>query len=470
MRKVSLIAAAVIVVIIIVWSALGTSSALVEEYEFPVSAEDIEKVLSENEMDLYIKDHNVVDDSRDIFTLTNDDKITFGIDSQVKDNHKILNMTMFLPDSLSAERVNSFYHYELSKYFEVAGIFYGNKRGIDKTLNELMDYYLSEENYGDSLYWNKRVGNDHVKVAIKPMLNERKNQIVTLLIMPNELYENYLKLLNDGWIETAKYQNIKIQNSTVTDLKKTAKTINDTDNPTEHFVVYGQLEDIKENKVVPEILNTIDSRFLIPNKDKYLNAKLVDNTGSIDVFLEMTSLNPDELNIKRNHNVTMFYHNNELVYVVSLSVLYTEEQRAQETAKDFIIDFYTVDTEEVDNYKSMLNINTSDAEVFAESLQINDEVLKSLMTSDAYDTLLKNRQNLMFAKTCFEGNNTMQVENLKLSENKIDIENDEAEYGFEVKLIFNSNDGTENKSTSKGLIELDKIDGNWKVTGYRMTE
>jgi len=119
--------------------------------------------------------------------------------------------------------------------------------------------------------------------------------------------------------------------------------------------------------------------------------------------------------------------------VVSLSVLYTQEQRAQETAKDFIMDFYTVDTEEVDNYKSMLNINTSDAEVFAESLQINDEFIKSLMTSDAYDTLLKNRQNLMFAKACFEGNNTMQVEDLKLSENKIDIENDEAGYDFEVK-------------------------------------
>ena len=156
--------------------------------------------------------------------------------------------------------------------------------------------------------------------------------------------------------------------------------------------------------------------------------------------------------------------------VVSLSVLYTEEQRAQETAKDFIMDLYTVDTEEVDNYKSMLNINTPDAEVFAESLQINDVVIKSLMTSDAYDTLLKNRQNLMFAKACFEGNNTMQVEDLKLSENKIDIENNEAGYGFEVKLIFNSNDNTENKSTTKGLIELDNIDGNWKVTGYRMTE
>jgi hypothetical protein len=313
--------AAVIVVIISVWFASGSSHTMVEDYEFPVSAEDIEKVLSENEIDLYIKEHNVINDSRDIFTLTNDDNITVGIDSQIKDSHKILNMSLFLPDSLPEEKVDSFYHSELSKYFEVVGRLYGNKRGTDKALNELMDYYISEQNYGNSLYWNKRAGNDHLKVTIKPMLNESKNQIVSLLIMPDELYEDYLILINEGWKRTAQSENIKIMNSTVADLKKKAIP---TDNIPEHFVIYGQLEDIKENKVAPEALNAIDSRFLIPNKDKYLNARLFDDTGSIDVFVEMTSLNNDELKMKRSHNITVFYHNNEPVYVISLSVLHTE--------------------------------------------------------------------------------------------------------------------------------------------------
>lgn len=314
-------AAAVVVVVISIWLASGADRTTVEDYEFPVSAEDIEKVLSKNEMDLFIKEHNVIDDSRDIFTLTNDDNITVGIDSQIKDNHKILNMSLFLPDSLPEEKVDSFYHDELSKYFEVVGILYGNKRGTDKALSELMDYYLSEQNYGNSLYWNKRAGDDHLKVTIKPILNERKNQIVSLLIMPGELYEDYLISLNEGWKITAQSENIKIMNSTVADLKKNAMP---TDNLPEHFVIYGKLEDIKENKVAPEALNAIDSRFLIPNKDKYLNARLVDDTGSIDVFVEMTSLKNDELNMKRSHNITAFYHNNEPVYVVSLSVLDTE--------------------------------------------------------------------------------------------------------------------------------------------------
>jgi len=64
-----------------------------------------------------------------------------------------------------------------------------------------------------------------------------------------------------------------------------------------HFSLNGSLEDIKENKKISETLININSNNLKPNKDKYLNAKLVDDTGSIDVFVEMTSLNKEELSL-----------------------------------------------------------------------------------------------------------------------------------------------------------------------------
>ncbi|MDD4781844.1 MAG: hypothetical protein PHT02_14740, partial [Tissierellia bacterium] len=59
----------------------------------------------------------------------------------------------------------------------------------------------------------------------------------------------------------------------------------------------------------------------MPNKDKYLSAKLVDNTGSVDVLLQMTSLKPNQLSMERNHNVVALYNNNEPVYVVRFSTL-----------------------------------------------------------------------------------------------------------------------------------------------------
>ncbi|WP_326908858.1 hypothetical protein [Sedimentibacter sp. MB31-C6] len=453
--------AAVIVIVVSIAISLGTNPIMVEEYQFPLTVEDIEKVLTEQKLDWYIKEHNG-DDTRDIFTLTNDDNITFGINSYIRENKKVLNLSWYLPSNLTADEVENFYYNELSRNFKLPGIIYGNKKKMDKALSKLLDYYLNEENYENGLYWNKRVGDDHLRVSIN-----NENRIVSLQIIPNELYEDYLRALNDSWKRTAEVDNIKIFNSTVADMKEGIPPVNDIDIFSKHFIIHGNLEDINELKKVPESLKNIKSKFLMPNKDKYLNAKLVDNTGSVNVFLQMNSLNSEELNSKRNHHVAMFYYNNEPFYVVRFSVLYSEEMRAEEIAKDFIMDLYTVDAKETDNYESILNMNTVDAKALTEATQINDEVLKSLMTVDAYDTLLNNRENLLFAQACYKGNYTMRVAEIQLSENKNNIENNESGYNFEVLLNIILNDGTVRKNTAKGLIELDNIDDIWKVTGYR---
>lgn len=462
---------AAVIVIIIICIALGTNSVSIEPYQFPVKTEDIENVLAENETDFNITDHNVVDNSRNIFTLKNSKNITLGIDTQVKDNYKILNMTWFLPSGLTSDEVNDFFHSELSSQFKLSGIFYGNKKQLDKALDEMISYYLDEENYDKGLYWNKRVWNDHLKVKIQTMVNDNKNQIVTLMIMPHELYESYLITLSDAWKKTAETNGINVLYCTSAQLKEAAikdiQTGNDTDTFSKHFVIYGSLEDIKENNNIPEPLKGINSNYLIPNKDKYLSAKLVDSTGSVDVFLEMTSLNKDELSLKRNHNVVMLYNNNHPVYVVRFSTLHSEEERAQEVAKAFITDLYTVNLQEVNNYDAALNLNTTDAKVLEEAMSINDEVIKSLMTESVYETLVKNRENLMFTKKCYEGNYTMQIEDTKLSENKNSIEKNEAGYNFELQLKYISHDGTVTTGTAKGLLELNKVDDNWKVTGYK---
>lgn len=461
----------VVVIVIIVWFALGTNPVFNEQIQFPLKTEDIEKVFSENEIDWTIADHNAVDNSRDIFSFKNNKNITLGIDAQVKDNFKVLNMTWFLPDNLTSDEVNDFFNNELPKHFKLTGVFYGNKKELDKALDEMLNYYLDEKNYNKSLYWNKRVGNDHLKVKIQPMLDGNKNQIITMMIMPHELYESYLISLSDTWAKAAELQNIKVLYSTVAQLKETAAenipAENDMDIFSGHFEIYGSLENIKENKSAFETLKSINSSYLIPNKDKYLSAKLLDNTGSVDVFLEMTSLNKNELSLKRNHSIVMLYNNNKPIYVVRFSALYSEEERAQEVGKTFINDLYTVNSQEINNYEKFLNLKTSDAKALSEAMTINDNGIKSLMTERAYDTLIKNRENLKFTNDCYEGNYTMEVEEIKLSENKNSIVNNEAGYNFELQIKYISHGDTVTKGTAKGFIELNKVDDNWKVAGYR---
>lgn len=284
---------------------------------------------------MFIEDFSTIDETthgssfKDIIisnaNLKNDDNVTFGISSQVRDNHKILNLIWYLPktlpNALSTDLVDFFFHNELSNQFKLAGIFHGNKKELDKELGKLLDYYLDEKNYNNGAFWSKRVGNDHLRVSI----TNHTMSIISLMIIPDELYEDYLITSNEMLKESAETKNIKIYNSTVADMLEDAKKDippeNELDTFSNHFVLNGQLKNIKENKNVPKQLANINSNYLMPNKDKYLSAKLVDDTGSVDVFLQITSLNTDQLSMERNHNVVILYNNNEPVYVVRLSTL-----------------------------------------------------------------------------------------------------------------------------------------------------
>lgn len=306
-----------------------------QQYQFPLTKEDIESVLAGQGIDMFIEDFSTIDETthgpsfKDIIisnaNLKNDDNITFGISSQVRDNHKILDLIWYLPktlpNALSMDQVDNFFHNELPNQFKLAGIFYGNKKELDKELGKLLDYYLDEKNYNNGAFWSKRIGNDHLRVGI----TNHTMSIISLMIIPDEIYEDYLITSNEMLKESAENKNIKIYNSTVAemleDAKKDIPPENELDTFSKHFVVNGQLKNIKENKNVPEQLANINSIYLMPNKDKYLSAKLVDDTGSVDVFLQMTSLNTDQLSMERYHNVVVLYNNNEPVYVVRLSTI-----------------------------------------------------------------------------------------------------------------------------------------------------
>lgn len=336
------ILAVVVVAVAIIAVVLGTNPINEQQYEFPLTTEDIENVLAEQGINMYVIENNSVDDWSNIANLKNEGKITFGIHSQVRNNHKVLNLTWYLYDKLTDDEVYDFFQNEISKQLELAGIFYGNKRDLDKELNKMLNYYINDKNYGNKLDWNEKAGNDHVKVKIKPMTGSDRNNIISLLIIPDELYDDYLNSLSKS-----------------------------------------------------------------------------------------------------------------------------TELLAQDTAKTFITDLYAVSSKEVDNYETILLSNFKDAKALSDAIQINDEVIKSLMTDEAYETLVANRQNLKYAQAAYESNYTVEVTDIQLSENKNNIKRNEAGYNFQVQLKNISHEGTEITADAKGLIELEIINEKWKVTGYK---
>ncbi|WP_312699572.1 hypothetical protein [Sedimentibacter sp.] len=298
-----------------------------KQYQFPLTVEDIEAVLAEQGIDMYVEDSSTSDETTsgpsmkdiiiNITTLRNSDNVMLGISSQYRSNYKVLNLIWdfpnHFPSAMSSEQVDEFFHNELSKHFELAGIFYGNKKELDKELKKLLDYYLEGDNYNNSSYWSKRVGNDHLEV--RRNINTRST--ISMMIIPNEMYEDYLKSSNNFLKESAMDEGIIIHEGSIAEMEKAAAE-NDT---VKHFEINGHLEKIRENKAAPEKLVNMESRYLVPNKETYLNARLVDNTGGIDVFLQMTSLNKDELGKERIYNVVVLYNDGEPLYVVRSSTI-----------------------------------------------------------------------------------------------------------------------------------------------------
>ena len=316
-----LILAAAIVIVVCIAVVLVTNPVSYKQYDFPLTSEDVESMLEEQGIDMYVKNFTVVDDTRNLIELADDKGISLGINSGISDGYKVLSMTWFTPSKLTYDELKDFFNKELLNQFELAGTFYGNKKGLDKELRSLLNYYLKEDNYKKGLFWSKRTGNDHLRVS----RNTGTMPSVNMLIMQDEMYEDYLVSTNEIWKATAETDDVQIYNSTVAEMAEVSReglpTGDELNFFSKHFFIKGHLKNIKENKAVPEQLVNPLSGYLVPNRDKYLSATLVDDTGSVDVFVQMTSLNKDELSAEREHTVTTVYNNGEPVYVVRYSIL-----------------------------------------------------------------------------------------------------------------------------------------------------
>lgn len=312
--------AAAIVAVTVTAAALGTNPIFAGQYDFPVNADEMEKILTEQKMDFTIIDENAYDPGI-ILSLKNESNITFGVNTQLRDGCKVLNLTWALPGSITPNDDKDFYRNILPGNFKLAGILYGNKGRVDRSLNELSDYYLREENYNKALKWDKRAGNDHLVVNIRPKDGTGGFSTVTLLLMPHEAYENYLRLRVEFGKLTAEAENTELLEGTVADLKEIAPPDSGTDFFYRRFLVKGNLTNIRGDKVVSEAVKNINSPFLKLNSGNYQSAELTDHTGSVKVFLETSSLNKNELEMERNYYGIMFYNGSEPVYVLSLGAL-----------------------------------------------------------------------------------------------------------------------------------------------------
>jgi len=296
--------------------AVGCSSSTEEvKYDFPLEKDVVEQVLSDQQLTWNIEDEQSFVEGQSVFSLKDDDGVICSLNSYSGENGKFIKLQFHFPQDYTAEQIQRFNEEQWSNLFDLTSTFYGNSKDSKKAYKELLDYLKDrnsiEYKYG---YFTKRIGDIHYRAKFGPFTNDSNYyQMATLEVLNSETYEKGAYGNVAGWIQSAKRQGIEVfEDISVSDIAE----IN-TEDEVLGLIVQGRLEDVQKLKTVPETLQK--ALTYKPNKNDYFTAKLVDDTGSIDVLLLVTSLNSKELQEDRNHHIN--YYAKEKLSVISISPL-----------------------------------------------------------------------------------------------------------------------------------------------------
>lgn len=284
-------------------------------YDFPLERDVVEQVISEKQLSWRIEDEQSFHEGHSVFSLRDEDNVFCSMDSYGGEIGRFIGLQFHFPQDYTSEQIQQFNEEEWFNLFEIAGTFYGNSKDVKNVYKEFLTYLKGrnsiEYEYG---YFTKRRDDTHFKVRLAPFANNGNYyQIATLEILNSETYEKRATESAEGWINSAKRQGIKV----LDDISVSDITEINTEDEVLLLIVQGHLEDIRELKNIPK--NLQESLTHHAHKDDYFTAKLVDDTGSMDVFILTTSLNSRELGQDRSHHIN--YYTKDKLSVINLSPL-----------------------------------------------------------------------------------------------------------------------------------------------------
>ncbi len=291
------------------------------QYNFPLDREIVEEVLAQEESSWYIEESQSFQEGHTLYTLKNEnDKLISNISSYSKDGMRHLGLNFFTPSKLDKDPLTvTINENEWEDMFKLAFTLYGNSNDYKKVYREFVKYSNNRRSseYGRA-QWQKRIDDAHFRVTLNPLEEGMEDFTLTgIHIMNSDAYEDYSSNLVNMWKNAMDREGIEVlENITVSDIISMNKEDSDL---VKSIIIKGHLENIKKLRD-DELPSTIfPNSKAVPYKEDYLSAKLVDDTGSIQVILPASSLNKEELGQVRTHHA--YYFSKDNVCVINLSVL-----------------------------------------------------------------------------------------------------------------------------------------------------
>lgn len=309
-------------IILLLLTGLVTACTSEEiQYAFPLEKQVVEEVLAKEELGWYIEESQSFQEGHTLYMLKNEnDKLISNISSYSKEGMRHLGLNFFSPSKLDKNPLTvTINENQWEDMFKLACTFYGNSNEYKKVYREFVKYSNNRRSseYG-STQWYKRIDDAHFRVSLNPLDEGTEGFTLTgIHIMNSDAYEDYSLSLVNMWRNVMDREGIAIlENITVSNII----SMNEEDSDfVRGVIIKGHLEDIRKLKS-DELPSTIfPNSKAVPYKEDYLSAKLVDNTGSVQVILRTSSLNKDELRQTRKHYG--YYFGKDNVCVINLSVL-----------------------------------------------------------------------------------------------------------------------------------------------------
>ena len=85
-----------------------------------------------------------------------------------------------------------------------------------------------------------------------------------------------------------------------------------------YYLTESRLKDIKETKTILKGLSSFTNMFVNLDKEDYLSAKLEDDTGSVNVYIQPSTFTIEELEKTRNNKVISVKTGSEQFYIVNV--------------------------------------------------------------------------------------------------------------------------------------------------------
>lgn len=319
MKKILMVLTVIIILMLSVFNSSCSNSS--PAYKFPLSQTDIEEVIKIQKLPYHLEDSQSFSESHVVYTLKTDEKATIFIETNGLEGERALIITWALPHDFKDEQLKAFHDVELPRLFELMTVLYGNRKEARKPSKDFIDYAKNIDISKDrGIYWSFRSGDHHYKFKMPQWSTKpTDSNIGSLSVMNSKAYEK--DLISRGKVirESAKSQNSEVLETTVEDIMKTEAGGKYPNDRVQLIIVKGNVSEIIKPKSPPKLL-TLMSDNLESDKDSFIRGKLNDSTGSIEIYIQPTSLTDEELKQERSHYLARISPvKGEYIYVLTLS-------------------------------------------------------------------------------------------------------------------------------------------------------